>query len=120
MIRRAARFTSASLIVGTPLMKPAATSDARPRRASPCARRKTPSLVASWRRSPWAASRIAVPEEPQGRSVAGSIGEGDLVPHIVFSGRARHRQALDLGERRRIIDYQRALVFPDRDQRVTA
>jgi hypothetical protein len=44
----------------------------------------------------------------------------DLVPHVVLADRLLHRQALHFLERRRVVDDQRAVHFPQAGQHVPA
>src|SRR3569832_1720193 len=99
-------------------MKPTATG--RPRLDNACAMRNTPSLRASGRRSPCAASNRAVRGALLASSVTCAIGKRYLVPDVVLARGARHWNTLHLFEGRRVIDHQRAVVFPDRNQRVAA
>ncbi len=52
--------------------------------------------------------------------VTGPLGSRDLVVHVVLAGWFFHRQALDLLQGRGIVHDERAVHFPDADQRVFA
>src|SRR5690606_26250066 len=51
-------------------------------------------------------------------SVTGSLFPADLVPDVVLADRLFHRQALDLFERQRIVDDDRAVGFRQARQRI--